>query len=46
MARVRLTKPTDAAWSDLDVVVFAQAEDTGAVGAAVELDARPSGAPR
>lgn len=45
MARVRLTKPTDVAWSDLDVVVFAQTEDTGAVGAAVQLAARPSNAP-
>jgi len=34
-ARVRLTKPDDVAWTDLDVVVFAQAE-TGAVGAAVQ----------
>jgi hypothetical protein len=40
MARVRLTKPGDVAWADLDVVVFAQAEDTGAVGAAVQLAAR------
>ena len=40
MARVRLTKPTDVAWSDIDVVVFVQAEDTGAVGAAIQLAAR------
>jgi hypothetical protein len=36
---VRLTKPDDAAWDDLDVVVFAQSE-TGAVAAAVQLAAR------
>jgi hypothetical protein len=37
-ARVRLTKPDDIAWSDLGVVVFAQAE-TGAVGAALQMPA-------
>jgi hypothetical protein len=38
-ARLRLTKPDDVAWADLDVVVFAQAR-TGAVGAAVRAAAR------
>jgi hypothetical protein len=38
-AHVSLTKPADVAWSDLDVVVFAQSEATGAVGAAVQLRA-------
>lgn len=38
-ASVRLTKPDDTAWSELDVVVFAQS-DTGSVGAAVQVAAR------
>jgi hypothetical protein len=38
-ARLRLTKPDDVAWEDLDVVVFAQAK-TGAVAAAIQVAAR------
>ena len=38
-ARLRLRKPDDMRWADLDVVVFAQA-DTGAIGAAVQAAAR------
>jgi len=34
-APLRLAKPDDVAWADLDVVVFAQS-DTGAVGATVQ----------
>jgi len=41
-AHVRLMKPADVAWSDLDVVVFAQAQDTGSIGAAAQIAARPS----
>jgi hypothetical protein len=35
--RVRLTKPADVPWSDLDVVAFVQSERTGEMGAAVQL---------
>ena len=44
---VRLTKPADTAWADLDVVVFAQSHETGTIGAAVQLPAsRPAVSPR
>jgi len=35
--RVRLTKPADVPWSDLDVVAFVQSDRTGEVGAAVQV---------
>jgi hypothetical protein len=32
---VRVTKPADLAWSDVEIVAFAQAQKTGEIGAAV-----------
>ncbi len=39
-ARIRLVKPTDLAWADAEVVVFAQSEATREIGAVRALDAR------
>jgi hypothetical protein len=36
-AHLQLAKPADLAWSDLDVVVFAQSEATREIGAVVHL---------
>jgi len=35
--RVRLTKPTDEPWSEIDVVAFVQSDRTGEVGAAIQV---------
>ena len=37
---VRLDKPADLAWSDVEIVVFVQSEATGEIGAVQALDAR------
>jgi hypothetical protein len=39
---VRLNKPRDVDWPDLDVVAFVQSQETGAVAAAVEAAATPT----
>ncbi|HTA21122.1 MAG TPA: DUF1223 domain-containing protein [Polyangia bacterium] len=35
--RVRLTKPAEVPWSEVDIVAFAQSDKTGEVGAAVQI---------
>jgi hypothetical protein len=35
--RVRLSKPADVPWSDVDVVAFVQSDRTGEIGAAVQV---------
>jgi len=39
--RVRLTKPADVPWSDLDVVTFVQSDRTGEIGAAFQVSPMP-----
>jgi hypothetical protein len=42
-ARVRVSKPADLAWSDVDIVVFVQSEATREIGAVRAVEARQLG---
>ena len=37
--RIQLSKPADLAWSDIEVIVFAQSETTREIGAVRMIDA-------
>jgi len=45
-AHLRLSRPSDLAWSDVDIVVFAQSEATREIGSVRTLDGRQLGRPQ